>query len=106
MLVSVLTAALALQGQRIERPIRSNEVPVSVATRGLVEETPKLEYDLRELLMCDPDLERRRARLCYAIANLGEWREEERQRTEDRLMEEAVDQAREPAEEKNTIPWR
>ncbi len=104
MILSSLIAAMVLQDQRIERRIEADPVPVSAATRGLVADPPKLEYDLRELLMCDPD--ERQPRLCYSLANLDEWRSEEAERKEDRLMEEAMDQARQAEQEDNVVPWR
>ena len=40
------------------------------------------------------------------MANLDEWRSEEAERMEDRLMEEAMDQARQAEQEDNVVPWR
>jgi hypothetical protein len=100
----LISAMAAPASQRIERPIMADPVPLSVATKGLVEDAPRLEYDVRELLMCDPDAEAR-PQLCYAVANLDRWQrgeEREEQRKEDELMEEAIDQAREGDP---NIPW-
>ena len=101
MILSSLIVAMALQDQRIERRIEADPMPLSAATRGVIQDAPKLEYDLRDLVMCDPDP--RRPRLCYSIANLDEWRGEQAERNEDRLMEEAIEEAR---EEDNVVPWR
>lgn len=103
MLLSLLIAASAPDPERIERPIAADPVPLAVATRGLIEDAPRLEYEVRELLACDRG-EPESPRLCYSTVNLHLWRphEEAEERKVDQLMEEAIDQAKEEADR---LPW-
>jgi hypothetical protein len=100
LLALLIGATFAQDAQRIERPIMADRVPLEVATKGLVQDAPRLESDVRELLMCDADGEVR-PRLCRSVANLDRWEDQERK--EEQLMEEAVDQAN---SQDDNLPWR